>query len=111
MTQRAKSRCVKPIFYFTDVHHALCIKLLSAVVGHSASPVDQDRMPNVIMSDLQILFVAAEVGAGFSLSMPVQCLVILGLNDFAINIEQQHLKDRLKWQFSLQREKDYPKCW
>lgn len=44
--------------------------------------------------------------------MPVQHLVILGLNDFAINNEQQqHPKDRLKWQFCHHREKDYPNYW
>lgn len=73
----------------------------------------RDPSKTLIMSDLQRLFIAAAVDAGIlSPSMSVQCLVILGLNDFAINNEQQqHPKDRLKWQFSHQREKDYPKCW
>lgn len=65
-----------------------------------------DPGKTLITSDLQRLFIAAAVDAGFFSSVPVQ------LNDFAINNEQQqHPKERLKWQFSLQREKGYPKFW
>lgn len=71
-----------------------------------------DPGKTLIMSDLQRLFIAAAVDAGFFSSVPVQCWVISVLNDFAINNEQQqHPKDRLKLQFSLQREKGYPKFW
>lgn len=60
------------------------------------------------MSGLERLLIAAVLDAGIlSPSMPVQCWVILCLNDFAINNEQQ----QLKCQFSHQREKNYPKCW
>lgn len=72
-----------------------------------------DLSKTLIMSGLQRLLTAAVLDAGIlSPSVPVRCWVILCLNYFAINNEQQqHPKGELKCQFAHQREKDYPKRW